>query len=370
MQITHPTSFVRSACTTFNFVRLFFLSVLLAVGFASSAETVTAKGQATIKYETSLFSSKVSPEDKSRALSLAQFKAVEKYFAEAGDSQTENLDAIRAKIKADPERFILETAILSEEDRPDMKQYSITVRTTLNASQLRNALKSTSAVGSADKGDKSKLTFVFVSRQTDSAQSFDDRVYQTAEIKGRVKETKNSVDVRVSTETGGSTTRKATKKTFAIFPSNYLKSVFNGVFASAGYKVVDAAFLEPASKGLFKIKNVENDFKSGNDLQPQTERDIVIGLQNAQVPFIAYGTLDVRLSDTDPATGLFRVSVAATGKLLDAREATPVTVAEVGPIQSAGLGPTEEEAQTNALKNAANKVAKELLSQMTSAGIK
>ena len=33
----------------------------------------------------------------------------------------------------------------------------------------------------------------------------------------------------------------------------------------------------------------------------------------------------------------------------------PDTVATVGPVQYAGLGPTEEEAQTNALKLAAQK---------------
>jgi hypothetical protein len=334
------------------------------------AETAMAKGQATVKYNVSVFSSKVSPEDKAKALLQAQLKAVEAYYAEAGDSESANLDVIREKIKAEPDRFIMETVILNEEDRPDMKQFSITVRATLNVSQLRNAIKSNSAVGQASGGQKSKLTFIFVSRQTDSAQSFDDRTYRTSEVKQNVKITKHSVDERSSIESGGSTTRKATKKTYAIFPSGYLKSVFNGIFAGAGYKVIDAAYLEPYSKGLLKIKNVENDFKTGSDLQPQTERDVVMGLQNAQVPYIAYGTLDVRLSDTDPATGLFRVSVAATGKLLDASNAIPETKAEVGPIQSAGLGATEEEAQINALKSAAEKVARELLSQMTNVGVK
>lgn len=351
-------------------IRLIFISFLLLVGTSAIAETATAKGQAIIKYGTSVPNAKLTADDKTKAMLQAQLKAVDKYYAEAGDSESENLDAIREKIKADPERYILETAILSEEDRPDMKQYSITVRVTLNASQLRNAVKSKSAVANAGSGEKSKLTFIFVSRQTDSAQSFDDKVYKGIEIKEQEKVTKNSAVVRASVETGGSTTRKATKKTYTVFPSNYLKSVFNGVFASAGFKVVDAAYLEPYSKGFLKIKNVEKDFNTGNDLQPQTERDVAMGLQNAQVPYIAYGTLDVRLSDTDPATGLFRVSVAATGKVLDARESIPVILAEVGPIQSAGLGPTEEEAQTNALKNAANKVARELLSQMISAGIK
>lgn len=352
-------------------IRLFFIALLFILSATSSiAQTAMAKGQATVKYETSVFSSKVSPEVKAKAQLQAQLKAVDKYYAEAGESQSDNLDAIRSKIAADPDRYILETAILSEEDRPDMKQYSMTVRITLNVAQLRNATKSKSAVASSSNAEKSKLTFIFVSRQTDTAKIFDDRVYQTVELKGQEKVTKNSAQVRISAETGGSTTRQATKKTYTVFPSNYLKSVFNGIFAGAGFKVIDAAYLEPYSKGLLKIKAVENDFNSGNDLKPQTERDVAMGLQNAQVPFIAYGTLDVRLSDTDPATGLFRVSVAATGKVLDAREMIPVTLAEVGPIQTAGLGPTEEEAQTNALKSAADKVARELLSQMTSAGIK
>ncbi|GAB2884962.1 hypothetical protein GCM10027202_11930 [Microvirgula curvata] len=351
-------------------IRFFLVSLMLLTGIQAMAATATAKGQATVKYESSLFGRKVTPEVKARAVLQAQLRAVEKYYAEAGDAQSQNLDAIRDKVQADPERYVLETAILSEEDRPDMGQYTVTVRATLNVSQLNNAVKAGSAVAQNGGGQKSKLTFIFVSRQTDTAQSFANREYATAEIKEQGRATRNSAQYRASVETGGSTTRKATRKTYAIFPSNYLKSVFNGVFAGAGYKVVDAAYLEPYSKGKLKIKAVETDFKSGNDLQPQTERDVAAGLQNAQVPYIAYGTLDVRLPDTDPATGMYRVSVAATGKLLDASDTIPETRAEVGPIQVAGLGPTEEEAQVNALKKAADTVARELLSQMTNAGLR
>ena len=57
---------------------------------------------------------------------------MEKNNAEAGDAQSQNLDAIRDKVQADPERYVLETAILSEEARPDMGQYTVTVRATLN----------------------------------------------------------------------------------------------------------------------------------------------------------------------------------------------------------------------------------------------
>ena len=134
-------------------------------------------------------------------------RAVEKYYAEAGDAQSQNLDAIRDKVQADPERYVLETAILSEEDRPDMGQYTVTVRATLNVSQLNNAVKAGSAVAQNGGGQKSKLTFIFVSRQTDTAQSFANREYATAEIKEQGRATRSSAQYRASVETGGSTTR-------------------------------------------------------------------------------------------------------------------------------------------------------------------
>jgi hypothetical protein len=44
-------------------------------------------------------------------------------------------------------------------------------------------------------------------------------------------------------------------------------------------------------------------------------------------------------------------------------------VATVGPVQYMGLGTTESEAQTNALKLAAQNASHDLISQLTNAGI-
>jgi hypothetical protein len=75
------------------------------------------------------------------------------------------------------------------------------------------------------------------------------------------------------------------------------------------------------------------------------------------------------MANRDAATGLFRVSVTVNARILDLTEVIPERVATVGPIQYAGLGSTETEAQTNALKSAAQNASRELISQMTNAGI-
>jgi len=95
----------------------------------------------------------------------------------------------------------------------------------------------------------------------------------------------------------------------------------------------------------------------------------VQGLQAAQIPYLALATLDVGLPDTDPATGLARVYVTVTGKVVDVTGRFPRTLASVGPEQFAGTGPSSDVAQTNALKLAADKAARELVSQVNVVGV-
>ena len=372
--------------------------VMATAVITAQAQVATARGKASVTYESSLFGTKASPEVKERALKEAQVKAVEFYYAEAGESQSANFDAIRDKVAASLDAFILDTTVLDEQDQTDKRTYTVTVRTSINVAKLRNAVKSGSATQAVAKADKSKLTFLFVSRQVDSEKAFDDRVYQRVdqgvkvEAKGTVSKngaegesvrsgrvaTNASANRSVSVEakrtdtieTGGSTTRKSSESTWRIFPSANLNATFTGIFASAGFKVLEAAYVEPYTNGLLKIKNVENDYKSGNDLDPATLRDIVRGLQAAQIPYLAFGTLDVGLTDTDPASGLKRVAVTVTGKILDLSTGIPENLSTVGPVQYAGIGPTEAEARGNALKKAADSAARELVSQLTNIGLR
>jgi hypothetical protein len=160
-------------------------SIALFAG-SSWAQVQQAKGKATVSYQ----GWSASADDKARATSAAQLKAVEFYYAEAGRPRPRTSMRFATKFLAAPDRYILDTTVLAEEENKDKKQYTVAVRVALNVANLRNAVKSNSAVV-AGTAARSPLAFMFVSRQVDSTRSFDDRVYkrvdQKADVKGNVQ---------------------------------------------------------------------------------------------------------------------------------------------------------------------------------------
>lgn len=348
--------------------------LLVLASSLASAQVVTSKGMATVKYDGSLFSSKASAEDKQRAFQTAEVNAIERYYAESGESQAENFDSIRDKVAANLDKFVLGATLISDEDKKDAQQYSVVVRVDINVAKLRNAVKGGAPVAMAADGQKSPLTFVFVARQQDSVKSYDPRVYKRADIKESATEKSSrsgyAANTSVSMETGGSRTRKADEIKWKLVPSGNLNTIFTGVFAQSGFQVVEAGYVEPTSGGHLRISALENDFQTGNDLQPATMREAVLGLQTAQVPYLALGTLDIGMQDTDPVTGLTRIYVTVTAKLIDVTTRFPRTVSSVGPVQFPGTGPDASVAQSNALKRAADSAARELAAQLNNAKVR
>lgn len=374
-------------------IRTLLLALLAFSSQFALAQVENAKGSATITY-----AKKLTAEEKARAFREAQVKAVERHYAESGDSESANFDNVRDKVLENLDKFVLGATLISEEDMPDRKQYNVVVRIELNVARLRNTLKANSAVGSTAAADKSPLTFVFMARQVASVKAYDARVVQRAEVRGEASgslqarektaeservgrgsvKTSTAVDRSVNasasrsltTETGGSSTQKSDDTTWRLIPAQSLNSQFTGVFAKAGFDVVEAAYVEPQSNGLLSVKSIERDYETGNDLSPETLRNTTQGLKHAQIPYLALGTLDVGTKDNDPGTGLVRVYVTVTGKILDLNSRFPRVVSSVGPVQFAGTGPTESVAQTNALKLAADNAARELVSQINNVGVR
>jgi hypothetical protein len=357
------------------------------------AQTVYEKGRAAVSY-----AGKSAPQAvKDQANRMAETKAIETYYAEAGESELANFDKIREQILGNLDRYILEAAVVGEEDRTDTKLYSITVRVRINVAALHNAMKDNSAVSGVATSGKSRITFLFVARQANDETVYDAHVYQRVDTSAKANGTSSisesgtegesisktqistnasktstgsaQANASVTVERGGSTTHKASETTWRVFPALSLGNVFMGSFGNAGFKVIEAADVEPNSGGKLRVVAVQDDYGSGRDLKSQTLADVEAGLRNAKIPYLAFGTLDVGFANKDPATGLLRVSVTVNAKVLDVTETIPERVATVGPIQYAGLGPTELEAQTNALKIAAQNASRELISQMTNVGI-
>lgn len=375
-------------------IRTLLLLLLWSCAAVSMAQVQQARGKVTVPYT----GKSATPDIKAKANLAAQLKAVEFYYAEAGESEAANFDAVRDKIIADPDRYILETTVLAEEDSADKKQYTVTLRVSLNVANLRNAVKANSAVAKAGRTEKSPLAFLFISRQVDSVKAYDTRVFKRVDESVKVNTSGSTSNTGVegesvsraqvktnsattsqesaganrtrTVETGGTTVRRSNESTWRLIPSANLNQVFTSTFARAGFKVSEAALVEPYTGGQFKVSMVEEDYKSGNDMKSTTLQSVVRGMRTAQIPYVAVGTLDVGLADQDPSTGLVRVGVTVNAKIYDVTQTIPDTIASVGPVQYAGMGPTEDEARTNALKLAANNAARELTSQVTNIGVR
>jgi hypothetical protein len=367
-------------------------SLLLASSIAL-ADVQFEQGQASLTYT----GKSVPAAVRSQAIQNAELMAVETYYAKAGGSASANFDNIKEKVMSNLAEYVLDETIIDEQDRKDVHEYTVSLRAKLNVSALDNAMKSASGLAAAPMTAKSRMTFLVVARQASTQTDFDAHTYQRVDVDAKANAaasvaqktsegesiSKGQVDTNgsksavsaaqtnasVSVERGGSTTRKASETTWRIFPSANIDQVLTGSFHQAGFRVTEAADVEPYSGGKLHVAAVQGDYQSGMDLKSQTLQDVEAGLRNAKIPYLTLGTLDVGFANPDPATGLLRVPVIVNAKVLDLSDMIPDTVATVGPVQYAGLGPTEAEAQTNALKLAAKNAAQDLINQLNSAGV-
>jgi hypothetical protein len=365
----------------------FFIGIFLSL--QALGQVVQVKGVGTISY-----SGELTPSERDRAYKTAQVAAVERYFAENGEAESQNFEAIQPTIESNLDKFILGTIVLNEQEQVNLRKYTIAVRVELNVAKLRNTLRASSAVSKSASGEKSQLVYVFVGREVSSVRSFDERVVKRVEVTGSqdasVKKStrgtegesigatsistnaskqtseKASLNASAKMETGGSSTRKADDTTYRLLPMMSTKTSITSVFSQGGYVVSDPEFVLTDKD----LRAVNHDYSSGNDLAPSTVRAVVMSMKKSQVPYLVLATLDVGAPAMDAATGLQRVAVSVTGRVLDLTSNLPREVASVPTVQYFGVGPDNSTASTKALKEASVATAREVVSRLNAAGIR
>lgn len=322
-----------------------------------------------------------SKEDRSSALQKAMVSAIERYAANAGTAKFDNYERVKSKIIGNIDDFILDYVVLSEKTDEDAKRYRVVIRADINESRLNKVLDGNSAVKNTAGDARSEMTFIFVARVETSVKSYDGKNFlqmDTSRSEGSEEyentqgggvDFEGKVNTSETLTIGGSVTRKEDKITYDISSSGNFKSAIKGVLTEAGFDVVDADLLFEETDGLLSVEAFIEDFRRGKDISGGTKRNAVKGLRKAGIPYMAIGTLDIGMRDQDPATGLVRVYVTVTGEVLSLKKRRAKTVASVGPVQYAGLGPTQTVARTNALKLAAGNAARTLTQKMNSKGI-
>src|SRR3989344_4182392 len=117
--------------------------VAFFVSFAcvqAGAQIQQARGQHVLNYKEYLgvFDKKEAPpKAKQIAQQEAMLKAVEAYYAEAGQAESSSFDAIRSKVLENQGRYILDSTVSAEEDDKNDLKDTVVVRVSLNVANLR-----------------------------------------------------------------------------------------------------------------------------------------------------------------------------------------------------------------------------------------
>lgn len=374
-------------------IRFISMLVLWLIASFAIAQNPSFKGMATVPFS----GSKPSPTQYAEALRLAKINAIEKYFSGTNAAEQKNYDLIRKQISVSVDDFVLSHIVLSEEADKAAKSLTLVIRADLNAVRLGNALQAASATQNTDQSQRSPLTFVFVSRVQQSVKSFrvksHERVDTSASTEGQAAydqegeegegisassigtSERASIKARASANTsssvtsGGSDELKSDEIAWKVGRAAEVNSVVTGIFSNAGYEVIEAEFLEEETNKLINLAEFRKDYSTGDDLSSTTLRNAAKGAQAVKVPYLAIGTLDIGVRDIDPASGLSRVYVSVSGKVINVSGRFPKTVSAVGPVQFSGLGPNETVARTNALQLAAENAAKQMVNELNAKGV-
>jgi hypothetical protein len=350
-----------------------FLCLIPVAGYAASS-----KGMGSVTYS----SWKIKAADKSLALEKAQMNAVERYISKDSVSKMKNFDLVRGQVEKNIGDYILDTSIVSEDLDKSSKRYQVVVRAEINVNRLEYELQKVSAVSNASDDEKSYITFIFVSRQQMSVKSYDDKVVKRVDTESSVDgsdlEQGTAGGVEYASEeysskkvtSGGSVTTKADVIEYDVSTTEGINSVMSNVFSTNGFEVVEAEYLEEETGGLISLDAYIEDYRYGNDISGATKRNTAKGAKMAEIPYVALGTLDIGSKGKDPVSGLTKVFVSVSGKVINVERKRPKTVASVGPVQFSGVGPTQTVAINNALSLAAESAAKELAEQLNVRGVK
>ncbi|WP_423708597.1 hypothetical protein [Undibacterium sp. WLX3042] len=342
--------------------KIMILAILLMSTLLAQAQVVQVKGVGTLSYSGTL-----QQDVKDKAYVKAQLAAVERYFAENGEAESQNFENIEAKVQENLDKFILNTTVINEQDQASLHKYSVAVRVDLNVAKLRNTLRSSSNVSKANQAAKSQLVYIFVGRELASATSYDARLFKrsAAEVESTASTKSGTQKAAIQVETGGSSTQKTDELAYRLLPITNVATSITSLFSQGGFIVVDPAY----SIGDKDFKSINKDFSSGNDLLPSTMRSIVTTLKKAQIPLLVIATLDVGTPGKDPATGMARVAVNVTGRVLDLSNTMPREVASVPLTQVYGIAAENIVARDKGLKDAALIATREIISRLNASGI-
>ncbi len=358
-----------------KYICLLFALLFFSTG-SVSAETLPQAGIGQASY-----AGQSKKEARTEAIRNARMNALTRYASTFDVVKATNFNRIKPFVEVDLDRFFIDYVIVDEVQDKEHEFFRVEINAHINVNALEQEMSKVAGATPGSSAEKSNITFVFVARQAKEVKQFDTRrtLQRKVEVSDEESESSSvesgavgrtaSRAVGAKVTVGGSRVNKADEILWDVSTVNEIDTAMNNVFTMSGYEVINAVDVYDASGGKLDSETFRSDYKSGDDISAETRRNAIAGCREADLDYFATGTLDIGMSDIEPATGLSRVYVSVTGKVLSLRMKFPKVVASVGPVQVSGLGPDPRVAKLNALKAAGEQAARELTSQLRMKGV-
>ena len=364
--------------------KLISLSLLFIATFFSYnllSQTVTEKGIGTVKLDRSTCRDG-QPADRKKQLNAIEKAKTSAWVKYTSTFNSEKISAYDKWFSSDVPRspikeFIIDYVVLSSDCSKSDRTFTVVIRANINEAKLNNALRSSSGSSQTQKNLQGQgIVVLVVPRKTTEAKSFDARVTKQSMTKNSLEADElivadeNSTSItesstqRQSVTTGGSTSSKATQRTYEIGDINDANAQINNVLAPLGMRTFNAARLESMAQryGYEPFLNeVLNQFSGkagdlGANISPQKQNeiiDIIIDVGQGRLNYFLLGTVDYSVPRDDPDTGAKKSDVLVNIQLFRIDDFFGAeSVASVGPEIKSAFGETDVLAQTAALKKA------------------
>jgi len=315
------------------------------------------------------------------ALKKAKSLLIKTYSAEFNPSKAKSFYEQEENILSNVDQYILSTTVVEQICDESARTFTLVLRGDINESAISRLIQNSTESSSVNRAQKSYIATMFVAREVLSQKEYDEKVVKISEKKSSV-ESNEVIDVNGSGANitsltsssqvdvnGGSKALKADKLEYSVSSPSDLNSAISKVFTQGGFRPVPGFAIQSRSGGQFSIDAMTQDFGQSNEISPTNLDQASMALQGLRVPYFAVGTLDIGMKRNDPVTGNVQVYVSVSAKVYKLDGFFPEEVASVGPVQFSGLGPDQSVARRNALINAGNTAAQEIVDTLNAAGI-
>ena len=371
-----------------KFKILFFSTLFVIFTVDINSQSVSEKGIASIELDRSTCRDG-KPADKNKhfeAIEKAKLSAWNKYTATLSSDRANAYYASEDKFLSELDQYITDYVILTTDCSKTDRNYTVSLRVTINEARLNNKLVSGSSGSAAKQNLQGQgVVVLVVPRKTTEALIFDDKVTKQAMVKKSlsademISADENSSSItessteRQSVTTGGSTSKKATKRTYDIGDLNDASAQINNILAPLGMRTFNAARLEGMAKrfGYEPFLNEVLDQFSGKvgdlgaNISPQMQDDIVnliIDVGQGRLNYFLIGTVDSSVPRIDPDTGVFKSDVLVNIQLYTVDDFFGAeSIASVGPEIKTAFGETDVLSEKAALKKAFSEATNSLI---------